>query len=1184
MNPAATEGSAMSKPTKTALNMILSVLWLGFLTRDARALDTAETRFLSMPAITEGKIAFVYADDIWVADADGRHPRRVTSHPGEEQNPHFAPDGKHIAFTASYDGNVDAYVIPTDGGEPTRLTRHPGADIVRGFTPDGKVLFNSPRAGFSRGLAQFYLIGLDGGEPQVLPVPTADMGAVSPDGKYLAYTPLGERFRQWKNYRGGTTSRIWILKVQDLSHEEIPKPAGGSNDTEPMWIGDAVYFLSDRDGEFNLNSYDRHSRKVSRLTEHEGFPVESASSGAGKVIYEQAGWLYLYEPGETKSRRLKISVGADLLETRPRYATGARHTRHVDISPSGKRAVLEYRGEIVTVPAKKGDTRNLTQTPGVHERSPVWSPDGKSIAYFSDVSGEYALTIRPQDGKGEAHSYPLGGAGFYERPVWSPDSKKIAFADNARAIYWIDLISGAIKRIAAEPIYGPVNTLHFRWSPDSKWLAYTLTNKAAFQTIQLYALASEKSHALTDGLIETGEPVFDSSGKYLYFLGSTDAGPVKNWFDQSNADMEATSSIYVVTLMKATPNPLLKESDEEVAAEAHEGSSIQDVRIQPLKELEDFKGDESPEQMKKLVAENKKIQEENKKIYATNLKHASEVSEQTSKQSKNERINTIDIEGIAGRIVALPIASGDITRLTAGDDGQFYFIRHVGGIRESGPAGRSKPSLRRFDLKKREEETLAEGVNDFWLSADRKKMLYRSGELGAGGPFGNGSQEPLVLGIVDAGKFNKGDGALNLEAVSVRIEPRAEWGQILREAWRINRDYFYATNMHGADWNGVRSKYEELLPHLASRGDLNRVIRMMLSELAVGHSFLFGGDRLYEPKTVPVGLLGADYDTADGRYRLKTIYGGAFWDPSLRSPLSAPGVEVKPGEFLLAVDGKEIKTDSEVYRHFEGTAGKRVELKIGPKTDGSGSRLVIVEPISEESSLRNRAWVEGNLRKVHERTKGKVAYVYVPNTAGAGHEYFKRYFYPQADKEAIIVDERFNGGGQVADYYIDMLRRPLVSFWATRHGEPLRTPNAAILGPKVMIIDESAGSGGDLLPWMFRKFGLGKLIGKKTWGGLVGILGTPVLMDGGFVTAPDIAIFTEEGWVVENVGVAPDVEVEQDPAAIAAGKDPQLDRAIDVVLAELAKSPPVQPPARPAYPIRVYRQTVTNAATSRGAP
>jgi tricorn protease len=1113
----------MQKRHSDILALFIFVLELAFLAGEARALDAVDTRLLSTPAITEGRIAFVYADDIWVADSDGGNPRRVTSHPGEEQNPYFAPDGKHIAFTASYDGNVDAYVIPTEGGEPTRLTWHPGDDVVRGFAPDGKVLFSSPRAAFSRRLTQFYTIGPTGGVSQSLLVSSADMGAFSPDGKFLAYTPLGERFRQWKNYRGGTASRIWILKLDDLSHDEVPKPASGCNDTDPMWIGETVYFLSDRDGEFNLYSYDRDSKKVTRRSGHDAFPIASASSGAGKVIYEQAGWIYLYEPGEGKSRRLKISVAADVLETRPRYATGAKHVRNMDISPSGKRAVLEYRGEIVTIPAKKGDTRNLTQTPGAHERSPVWSPDGNSIAYFSDVSGEYVLMVCPQDGKGKARAYPLKGAGFYDRPAWSPDSKKIAFIDNARTLYWIELNTGGVTRIAAEPIYSPINTLSFDWSPDSKWLVYTLTNRAGFQTILLYALGQDKSHLLTDGLIETGEPAFDSSGKYLYFIGSTDAGPIKNWFDQSNADMQATSSIYLVTLAKVTPNPLLKESDEEAAE----------------------KTDES-----------------------------------LKKQGKENRPVAIDLDRITARVVALPVESGNIAGLTAGNDGQAYYIRRIGAIPGRAPTGRGKPSLRRFDLKTREEETLTEGIDDFRLSADRKKILYRAGDLGPVSSSGGPGQKAMVMGIVDAGKFTKGDGALSLEAISVPVEPRAEWTQIFHEAWRINRDYFYAPNMHGVDWNAVRAKYEELLPHLATRDDLNRVIRMMLSELSVGHSFLGGGERLYESKPIPVGLLGADYETANGHYRFKTIYGGAFWDPSLRAPLTAPGVDVKPGEFLLAVDSKEIKTDSEVYRHFEGTSGKRVELKIGPSSDGSGSRTVVVEPIGDESNLRNRAWVEGNLRKVHERTKGKVAYVYVPNTAGAGHEYFKRYFYPQADKEAIIVDERFNGGGQVADYYISMLRRPLVSFWATRYGQPIRTPSAAILGPKVMIIDESAGSGGDLLPWMFHKFGLGKLVGKRTWGGLVGILGFPVLMDGGTVTAPDLAIFTEDGWIVENVGVAPDIEVEQDPAAVASGKDPQLDRAIEVALVELAKNPPPQPPVRPPFPVRIWPRAGVNAATA----
>ncbi|HEX3451148.1 MAG TPA: PDZ domain-containing protein, partial [Isosphaeraceae bacterium] len=806
--------------------------------------------------------------------------------------------------------------------------------------------------------------------------------------------------------------------------------------------------------------------------------------------------------------------------------------------------------------------------PGAHERSPIWSPDGKSIAFFSDASGEYALVVCPQDGKGEVRSYPLGGAGFYERPVWSPDSQKIAYIDNARALYWIDLGTGAQKWIDAEPVYSPINTLSYRWSPDSKWLAYTHSSRAGFQSIQLYSLATTKSHALTDSLIEAGEPAFDSGGKYLYFLGSTDAGPVKNWFDQSNTDMQATSSVYLMTLAKSTPNPLLKESDEEPAAVTKDGPKTQEPPVTKLKDTRRLDNVTDSVQIDRIIKENEKILEENRKIVEEDQKKLKDDLEKTKKESETNAVVAIDFDGIAGRVVALPIESGHISNLSAGTDGQIYFIRRVGAIPGRGPAARGKASLRRFDWKTREEETLAENIDEFHLSADHKKILYRVSAPPRMSPFSE-PPAPPVMGIVDAGKFTKGDGTLDLESLSVPIEPRAEWAQILGEAWRINRDYFYAPNMHGADWKRIRAKYEELLPHLTNRGDLNDVMRMMLSELSVGHSYLGGGERLYEPKPIPVGLLGADYEAAEGRDRFKTIYGGAYWDPSLRAPLTAPGVDVKTGEFLMAVDGRELKTDSEVYRLFEKTVGKRIELKVGPRSDGSGARTVVVEPIADESGLRNRAWVEGNLRKVHERTGGKVAYVYVPNTAEVGFTYFKRYFYPQADKEAIIVDERFNGGGQVADYYIDMLRRPLVSFWATRHGEPIRTPSAAIMGPKVMIIDETAGSGGDLLPWMFRKFRLGTLVGKRTWGGLVGILGFPALMDGGAVTAPDLAIFTEEGWVVENVGVAPDIEVEQDPAAVAAGKDPQLDRAIEVVLAELAKSPPVRPPARPPFPVRV---------------
>jgi tricorn protease len=1106
--------------------------------------ETTSTRLAYTPAIGEGKIAFVYTDDIWVADADGGSARRLTSHPGEEQNPCFAPDGKHIAFTATYDGNEDVYVIPTEGGEPKRLTWHPGSDVVRGFTPDGKVLFSSPRMVFSRRHTQFFTVGISGGAPQQLPIPTGEKGAISHDGKYLAYTPLGEVFQIWKNYRGGTASRIWVLALDDLSHVEVPKPAGGCNDTEPMWIGETLYFLSDRDGEFNLYSFNRSSKKVTQCTHHDEFPVASAKAGASKVIYEQAGWIWIYDPLAGKSRQLSIQVAADAVESRPRYASGAKHIRSLDISPHGQRAVLEYRGEIMSVPAKKGDARNVSETPGAHERSPVWSPDGKSIAYFSDASGEYTLIVRPQDGKGLGRSHPIKGAGYYERPVWSPDSEKIAFIDNSRTLSWITLTTGIVKHIATEPIYGPVNTLSYSWSPDSKWLAYTFTNKTGFQSIRLYALESDKSFPLTDGLVESGEPVFDAGGKYLYFLASTDAGPVKNWFDQSFFDMRQTNSVYLAVLAKATPNPMLKESDEETASDAEKD---------PKEKLTATKDETSG------LAKAKTKNGESTKV--------------DSRPAATKPTVVVDLDDISNRIVPLPIETARLSALTAGSDGQIYYIERTGGLASRRPGASGRPTLKRFDMKSREEEVLAAGIDEFRLSADHKKLLYRAGELAEPG---------AVIGIVGAGKFTKGDGALKLDSVSVRVEPRAEWAQILHEAWRINRDYFYAPNMHGADWKTIATKYESLLPHVTTRGDLSRVMRMMLSELGVGHSFLSEGERLYEPKPIPVGLLGADYEITDGRYRFQRIYGGAFWDPRLRAPLRAPGVAINAGEFLLAVNGKEVTTTSEVYREFEATAGKRTELTVGRSADGKGSHTVVVEPIADELELRNRAWIEANLRKVHERTNGRAAYVYVPNTAGMGYDYFKRYFFPQADKDAIIVDERFNGGGQVADYYIEMLRRPLVSFWATRYGEPIRTPNAAILGPKVMIIDETAGSGGDLLPWMFHKFGLGKLIGKRTWGGLVGILGFPVLMDGAFVTAPNLAIFTEEGWVVENIGVSPEIEVEQDPAAVAAGKDPQLDRAIEVVLDELAANPPPPAPARPPFPNRTYRSTGGNASAPAG--
>jgi tricorn protease len=1077
--------------------------------------DRTDTRLLSQPAVSQDHLAFVYADDLWVCDLDGRNVRRLTSDLGVESNPVFSPDGMTIAFSGQYDGNTDVYTIPVSGGSPSRLTTHPSPDVVRGFTPDGKaVLFSSPRHVFTNRYSQLFTVPLSGGEPTQLPIPNGVEASFSGDGQYIAYTPIADRSQQWKHYRGGTHSRIWICRIEDLGIEPIPQPAEGCNDTDPRWMNGTVYFRSDRAGEFNLFAYDTKSKAVQQLTQFTDFPVIALNVGGGNLVFEQAGYIHRFHTDNGKTDRLHIGVACDHPEARPRFVKGAKYIRNAGISPTGARAVFEFRGEIVTVPAEKGDPRNITNSPGVHERSPAWSPDGKSIAYFSDAGGEYALHVRRADGKGDAKVYKLTGSGFYEDPAWSPDSKKIAFIDNSLTLYWIDLASGETKKIASEPIYGPTSlrSLKAAWSPDSEWIAYALHNRSAYRTVYIYSLANGQSHAVTDGLSDATEPVFDASGKYLFFLVSTDAGPVNQWFAQSNADMRAQRSLYLAVLRKGLPSPLVRESDEEKATE------------------------EKPKDTTKPEPKDDKAKD----------------------ATKAEPVQ-IDFAGLDQRILAVPVPAGNLGHLHAGQAGQVFYLS-LPQAPPRGPGG-AAGSLHRYDLSKRKDETVLIGISKYYLTRDSKKALTQ--------------QPPETWSIVEIGSgaapAAPSKGKLNVEAIEVRCDPQAEWPQILNEAWRINRDCFYATNYHGADWAAIKGKYEVFAPHVATSSDLYRVIRWMLSELSVGHSYSSEGERFPEKKSVPGGLLGADFEIADGRYRFKKIYGGLNWWPELRSPLTAPGVEVKPGEYLLAVRGIDLKAPTEIYSLFENTADKSIEITVGPSADGKGSRTVTVEPLANEENLRNLAWVEGNLKRVQEATGGRVAYVYVPNTAQAGHDYFKRYFFPQGDKDAIIVDERFNGGGQVADYYIDLLRRPFTSYWATRYGEDLKTPGAGIQGPKVMLIDETAGSGGDLLPWMFRKEKLGPLVGKRTWGGLVGILGFPVLMDGGRVTAPDLAIWTEDGgWVVENVGVPPDVEVEQWPALVKAGKDPQLDRAIEIVLKELEKNPP-RKPARPAYPVRVQK-------------
>jgi tricorn protease len=1070
---------------------------------------SGESRMMTDPAISKDHIAFLYANDLWVADLDGNHVTRLTSNEGSESLPCFSPDGKMIAFSGEYDGNRDIYTIPVEGGIPQRITWHPSEDYTIGFTADGlSILYTSAMESFISALPQLYKISVTGGFPERIPLQSVTKASYSPDANTIAYNPLYPAWQQWKNYRGGRVSTIWICKFPELSVEKIPQPKDWCNDYLPMWYNDNIYFLSDREGEFNLFSFNAQTREIKQLTSFTDFPVQSASQGNGKIIFEQAGYLHVYDIGQGSAARLQISVPADLSNLRPRYVKGNKYIRNYNISPTGARAVMESRGEIITVPAEKGDPRNLTESAGAHERSPSWSPKGDQIAWFSDESGEYRLQVWGPDNR--LKSYTLGGAGFYRTPVWSPDGSKICYVDNSYSIYIIDLATGTVNKFNTEIMHDLFELMIGNWSPDSKWIAYTMISKTNIQRVYLYSLDRNQSFPVTDGLSDCTEPVFDHSGKYLYFFGSTDAGPVRNWFDLSTVDMRMSNSIYLTVLSKDSINPLAKESDEE--------------KVTPPTEPQ------KPEQKEKKSAKEK----------------PKEPTDETP------TVN-IDIEGIQNRILALPLPPGQYVNLQAGNEGEIYYMEGT-----PGPGGFSPPyKLHKFTLKTRKDNVALANLSSYQISFDRKKIIYNASDSWF---------------ITDAGDNIATDkGKLNLDAMEIRIDPMAEWKQMFNEVWRINRDYFYDPGMQGADWPAIKLKYTPFLPYLSCRDDLNRLFTWMCSELSVGHSFTWGGDQYREVRRVSTGLLGADFALENGRYKFRKIYGGLNWTPDLRSPLTEPGIRVKEGEYLLAVNGKDLKYPTNVYDYFENAAGKITSITVGSNTDGSGSHIEKVVPIPDDMGLRFRYWVEKNMKRVDEATQGRIGYVYVPNTSNEGHQYFKRYYFPQADKEGMIIDERFNGGGSLADYYTDILRRPYLNYWATRYGADIRSASSSMPGPKVMVVDEYAGSGGDYLPWMFRKEGLGKIVGKRTWGGLVGMLGFPVLMDGGVVTAPNLAFWNEEGWRIENEGITPDIEVDQLPSAINQGKDPQLEKAIEQVLMELNANPPVIP-KRPAYPVRVRKK------------
>jgi len=1104
----------------------------------ARTADAGAPWLLQKPALSRTDIVFVFAGDLWTVPRAGGEAKRLTSSPGFETNPVFSPDGSQIAFTGEYDGNVDVFVMPAGGGVPRRLTWHPAMDTVLGWTPDGKrVLFTSGRNAYSR-FSELYTVGLDGGLEERVPLPMGYEAAYSPDGKRLAYVPLPRAFAAWKRYRGGRTTPVWIAGLADSVVEKVPR--ANSNDFNPMWAGDKVYFLSDREGAVSLFAYDLKTKKVSRAIENRGLDLKSAAAGPGAIVYEQFGSLSLYDLKTGQTSRVPITVSGDMPEVRERYVPVGDRLSGAGLSPNAARAVFEARGEIVTVPAEKGDARNLTNTPGVMERDPAWSPDGKTIAYFSDESGEYELHLKPQGGAGEAVKIALAEKpSFYFSPRWSPDSKKIVYTDAHLALWYVDIAAKKPVRVDKDRYWGGTGGGP-AWSPDSKWLAYEKRLPNYMGAIFLYSVDTGKVAQVTDGMSDARFPVFDADGKYLYFTASTDSGQSLQP-DIHSFSRPVTGSIYLAVLAKDEPSPFAPESDEEKA----------DVK----KAEENKAGGEN--------ADVKKADEKKPAVQAGGKPEAAKPAEPGKGPEAAKPVAVkIDFDGLLQRILAVPMPARNYVGLMAGKAGTLLAVEAPDSI--PGAGGPPGLTIHRYDLKVRRSDVVIGGAGFFDIARNGEKYLYSQG-----GRWFIGTLRPLPPAGTPAGPppspGGPGTNALGTDAIQVRIDPRAEWRQMYHEAWRVEREFFYDPSAHGYDLAAAEKAYAPCLENIVSRRDLNYLFAEMLGGIEVGHLGVGGGD-LPEVKRVPAGLLGADYRVENGRYRFVRIYSGENWNPQLKAPLTQPGVNVAAGDYLIAVNGREVTGRDNVYSFFENTAGKQVILKVGPAPDGRGAREVTVVPVASETALRNYAWIEDNRRYVDKVTGGRVAYVYMPDTSFGGYTNFNRYFFAQVGKDAVIVDERFNGGGALATDIIEFLQRRLLSLVATRDGEDEVQPQGAIFGPKVMLINEFAGSGGDAMPYYFKAAGVGPLIGKTTWGGLVGRAGGPQLMDGGFVTAPSSGVWSpKDGWIAENIGVAPDIEIEHDPALVRQGKDPQLDKAIEVVMAGLAKNPPAKP-KRPAFP------------------
>jgi len=1067
------------------------------------ALAEEESRLLRFPAISAESIVFTYAGDLYTVPVNGGLARRLTAHDGFEMFARFSPDGRSLAFTGQYDGNTEVFLMPAQGGDPVRLThtatlsrddvsdRMGPNNIVMGWTPDGKeIIYRSRQISFNDFIGQLFQVSRDGGTSQQLPLPRGGFCSWSPDGKRLAYNRVFREFRTWKRYRGGQADDIWIYDVAAKTTENITShPA---QDIIPMWIGHRIYFISDRDENkrMNLYVYDLSTRQTRRLTQFKEYDIKFPSCSSQAIVFENGGFIYRFDAATEACVKTPILIANDMPDSRREIKNVAEGIYASAVSPDGKRALLNSHGEIFSLPAKNGPTRNLTATPAIHERHPQWSPDGSRIVFISDRSGEDEIYVMEPSSRRDAVRITFGDSTYKYAPLWSPDGKKVLWSDRRQRLRCVDVDSRKIVEVASATRF---EIRDYAWSPDSRWIAYTRPEELGMSKVYLTRLQDGATVAVTDGWYESYQPEFSADGKYLFLISNRDFNPIYSQTEWNHAYQDM-ARIYLVTLAKETPSPLAPQSDE--------------VEI------------------KKLPAAEK------------------ETGKAAAVKKADTTVVKVDLEGLRDRLVALPIPAGRYGQLSSATD-QVLYLRVTG--REE------KPRLFAWKFMDRKEVDLGQ-LDEYSLSANGKKMLVRQNKTWA------------IIDLPSAAVEIKEK--LDLSAVEMTVDPRAEWNQIFNECWRQMRDFFYAPNMHGVDWPAMRQKYAALLPSVRHRADLTYVIGEMISELNVGHAYVGGGDRP-QPKRVKTGLLGAKLvrDFSNGYYRFAKILRGQNWNAKLRSPLTEIGVDVQEGDYLLAVDGRSMQNLTDPYAALLNTAGKQVTLTVNAKPEAAGQREVVVVPIDDESGLYYYEWVQTNIEKVNRATGGRVGYLHVPDMGVGGLNEFVKYFYPQLQKKALIIDVRGNGGGNVSPMLIERLRREITMIEISRNTTPSTEPYQMIWGPKVCLIDEFSASDGDLFPYQFRKLNMGKLIGKRTWGGVVGIRGSLPLLDGGYLNRPEFSRYDVEGkeWVIEGVGVEPDIVVDNDPAREFAGIDDQLNKAIEVVLQELQTGENAVPSA-PPYP------------------